>query len=136
MRTFKKFIFGACIVMAALAIAGYLYLFIDNPYPEIQTNGLTRTHSKDIPKGKAVALAGDSMAKNITTQSIWFVDRTGRAMILHGINVSGSSKVPFTPRLASHQKENFYESAYTVSFTGRPFPLAEADEHFKRLHQW
>ncbi len=57
-------------------------------------------------------------------------------MILHGINVGGSSKLPYTPLIASHQKENFYESVYTVSFVGRPFPLVQADEHFKRLYLW
>ena len=27
-------------------------------------------------------------------------------------------------------------NARTVSFVGRPFPLADANEHFARLHQW
>src|SRR5690349_4633232 len=132
----KKTILGVLILLVALAIIGYVYLFVDNPFPEIQTSGLARTDSKDLPEGKAITLPSDSITKNITTRGSWFVDRTGRTMILHGINVSGSSKIPFTPRLASHLKENFYESAYSVSFTGRPFPLSEADEHFARLHQW
>lgn len=133
---FKKTILGVLILLVALAVIGYVYLFVDNPFPEIQTSGLVRTDSKDLHEGKANTLPGDSITKNITTRGPWFVDRTGRTMILHGINVSGSSKIPFTPRLASHLKENFYASAYTVSFTGRPFPLLEADEHFERLHQW
>ncbi len=66
----------------------------------------------------------------------WFVDPTGRAMILHGINVGGSTKLPFEPLIPSHQKEQFYETVYNVSSVGRPFPLNQADEHFERLYQW
>jgi hypothetical protein len=132
----RKIVLGVAILIAIVAIAAYLFLFIDNPYPEIQTEGLARVDSKDLVFAKAPGSLVGEGSKNITTRGVWFIDPTGRTMILHGINVGGSSKVPYSPRMASHIKENFYESAYTVSFTGRPFPLNEADEHFARLNKW
>lgn len=123
-------------MVLGLSAIATLYLQSDRPFPGVSTDDLTCVSNESIPKGKSVQMPGDSIAKNITTQGEWFVDRTGRAMILHGINVSGSTKVPYSPRLGTHTKEGFYETVYTASFTGRPFPLSEADEHFGRLHRW
>ncbi|MFM7430636.1 MAG: cellulase family glycosylhydrolase, partial [Flammeovirgaceae bacterium] len=98
--------------------------------------GLMATQSKDIATGEAQFVVGDSIQKNIVTHDGWFKDPSGRTMILHSINLGGSSKIPFDPKIPTHQKENFYETVQTVSFIGRPFPLAESDQHFQRLHQW
>lgn len=136
MKTLKKVL---NIILIAIAIAVpliYLYLFTDSPFPNVETDGLTVTQSKDIAAGEAQFVMGDSVQKNIVAQDGWFKDPSGRTMILHGINVGGSSKIPFDPKIPTHQKENFYETVHTVSFVGRPFPLAEADQHFQRLHQW
>lgn len=136
MPSFKKKLLGFAITVGVILIAAILLVFVDSPFPSYSTAGLIKTESTQIALGKAVVAPNDSINKNILTKDQWFVDRYGRTMILHGINVGGSSKLPFSPLIPSHQKEAFYESVYTVSSVGRPFPLAQADEHFKRLHQW
>jgi hypothetical protein len=136
MNRFKKIVLGLSATLGIIVAITSLYLFTDSPFPDKDTTGLLKTQSNKLASGKSVEVTRDSLAKNIASKGVWFVDQSKRVMILHGVNLGGSSKLPYTPMIPSHQKENFYESAYTVSFTGRPFPLQNADEHFKRLYQW
>jgi hypothetical protein len=72
---------------------------------------------------------------NIHAHGSNFVDDLGRTMMLHGVNLSGSSKVPFKPDGATYIREGFFDH-HNVSFVGRPFPLDQADEHLGRLREW
>jgi hypothetical protein len=71
----------------------------------------------------------------ITTKGNRFIDRHGRTLILRGVNLGGSSKVPCIPNGATWNSKDFFDHR-NVSFVGRPFPLEEADEHFSRLRKW
>ncbi len=71
----------------------------------------------------------------IHIQGPYFKDEHGRCLILRGVNLGGSTKVPFHPNGATHIREGFYDHR-NVSSVGRPFPLEEADEHFARLRAW
>lgn len=63
-----------------------------------------------------------------TVDGIHLRDRAGRIVLLRGCNLGGDCKIPASPE--------GNPLSYDVSFTGRPFPEAEADAHFARLAGW
>ena len=71
----------------------------------------------------------------IALRGTHFIDEHGRTLMLRGANLGASSKLPRVPDGATHLREGFFDHR-RVSFVGRPFPLAEADEHFSRLRAW
>lgn len=62
-------------------------------------------------------------------------DEHGRQVILKGCSVAGNCKYPANQPTHSPDLEAFYDHR-NASFVGRPFPLDEADSHFKRLSDW
>ncbi|KAI9308343.1 glycoside hydrolase superfamily [Cunninghamella echinulata] len=67
----------------------------------------------------------------------WFKDGMGRTLLIRGINVCGSSKLPTHPYKGStHLYDESFWDHTNVSFVNRPFPLEEAHIHFSRLQAW
>ena len=72
-------------------------------------------------------------ALDVESRGAQFVDKEGRRVTLRGVNLAGG-KVPFDG--PTHRAEGLFETARTRSYVGRPFPLADAPAHFRRLRAW
>ena len=71
----------------------------------------------------------------LTIDGSRFRDAAGRQVILRGVNLGGDNKTPASPDGATWRPTDFSDHR-TVSFVGRPFPLAEADAHLGRIAAW
>jgi hypothetical protein len=71
----------------------------------------------------------------ISIKGPWFIDKDGRVVFLRGVNLGGSTKIPTKPDGSTYRTEGFFEHR-NVSFVNRPFPLEQADEHYRRLRSW
>lgn len=69
----------------------------------------------------------------LTIQDSYLVDQAGRRVLLRGVNLGGSSKLPIGE--PTHLANTFSRHR-EVTFVGRPFPLAQAHEHYARLRHW
>ena len=74
-------------------------------------------------------------ATPLTLDGTRFRDDLGRQVLLRGVNLGGDCKVPAVPDGRTHLPSDFADHR-TVSFIGRPFPLDEAEGHFRRLAHW
>ena len=88
----------------------------------------------DWPQAPTPPVRGELVAR----KGSWFRDQHGRRLLLRGINLSASTKLPCRPvnqRETHLQDSSFCNSdvCKDVSFVGRPFPLDEADIHLGRL---
>lgn len=93
--------------------------------------GILRARSR--PFGRRLSLPAPLHPLHIVGE--WFVDPSGRRILLRGVNLGGSSKVPTIPPGATHLPTSLHP-AEPRSFVGRPFPLTDAAEHFGRLRRW
>ncbi|KAI8076913.1 glycoside hydrolase superfamily [Halteromyces radiatus] len=79
----------------------------------------------------------DIFSSKIRHYGQWFKDDMGRTLLIRGVNVCGSSKLPTRPYPGStHLYDDTFWDHTNVSFVNRPFPLNEARSHFARLKSW
>lgn len=101
---------------------------LDNKTDEGQSTSETSTASTAPPQ---------KPSSSLRHHGPWFKDNTGRTLLIRGVNVCGSSKLPTRPYAGStHLYDESFWDHTKVSFVNRPFPLDEAKCHFARLKSW
>jgi len=73
----------------------------------------------------------------VRTYLNYLKDEYGRYVFLHGVNVSGSDKFPVNedPCMTEGGPCQFTLGKVVPSYVGKPFPLEDADRHFKQLRE-
>jgi len=117
----------AAIAAALLAVAAHVCLPMLEPRHSTEGHGCATFEAA--PSAPPQPLRGEIS----TDKGRFFKDKEGRSVIMRGVNVAGSSKLPVGT--ATHNISKFYDLD-SITFVGRPFPLEEADKHFARLRAW
>ena len=130
---------------------------VEDTLPSLQTTNSQQTQSH--PSLSAGYRPGSSTSyahhwtSHIKPHGRYFVDEFERVCIPRGINLSGNCKMcvfhfhrwlrvpdpaesPLCTRPINHDHDTFPHGHEEVTFTGRPFPLEDADAHFARLRRW
>ncbi|KAI8338246.1 glycoside hydrolase superfamily [Chlamydoabsidia padenii] len=107
------------------------------PFTSSTSTSLTCVENKTDEDKSSTTRVRTPATTSLRHHGPWFKDETGRTLLLRGVNVCGSSKLPTRPYAGStHLYDESFWDHTNVSFVNRPFPLDEAPCHFARLKSW
>lgn len=124
---------------ARCALSDRIELYRDSPHVE-SAICQARQHGPG-PIANATDVKSVTKCLPLKVENGDLVDTQGRKIVLKGINVDGAMKLPVKPFMPSYfgdtsLPDNVFFDGDNVSFVGRPFPLDEAEDHFRRIKSW